>query len=354
MGNERYYSRRTVLVYGMPMMMLLLCLCQVLVLVASDTTNDATCDATGLPKLKNSAFVFVKPHANTPATRDLVANKLKEAGIDILKEIDIDGETIDKKGLIDQHYYSIASKATILPVSKIPVPEDKFEETFGESWKTVLKENRACNAMEACKRFDCTPAELNEEWQKADPVVKFGGGFYCAKVSVNDQPPLYTFNAFFMNMRSKFVGPTNSIHCYEVEWDSNTLSWSSFRNNILGPTDPNEAPKGSIRRTILDKYKKLGLTAKPNKGDNGVHASASPFEGLAEKLNWLNRQIKQEPFGNALLQSGISNKQIKRWCLDPQIKISTDGGVSGSIFDELEELDADECLAKMIELNGLN
>jgi hypothetical protein len=30
-------------------------------------------------------------------------------------------------------------------------------------------------------------------------------------------------------------------------------------------------------------YKELGLTSVPNKGDNGVHASASPFEGLAEK-----------------------------------------------------------------------
>jgi len=41
--------------------------------------------------------------------------------------------------------------------------------------------------------------------------------------------------------------------------------------------------QGSIRKAILDNYKKLGLTSVPNKGDNGVHASASPFEGLAEK-----------------------------------------------------------------------
>jgi hypothetical protein len=70
--------------------------------------------------LKNSAFVFVKPHANTAATQDMVRQKLVEAGIEILSERDIDGGTIDEKKLIDQHYYAIASKATILSADKIP------------------------------------------------------------------------------------------------------------------------------------------------------------------------------------------------------------------------------------------
>jgi hypothetical protein len=157
---------------------------------------------------------------------------LKEAGVDILSEQDIDGESIDKNGYIDQHYYSIASKATILPAHEIPVPPDKFESSFGESWKKVLNEKRACNAMEACKRFECTPEELNAVWQTAQPV-KFGGGFYCAKISVNDKPDLYVFNAFFMAMRAKFVG-NNSIHCYVVEWDPSKFSWSIFRNQVLG------------------------------------------------------------------------------------------------------------------------
>ena len=212
----------------------------------------------------------------------MVREKLLSKGIEILSESDIDGPTIDKKKLIDQHYYAIASKATILPADEIPVPESKFKETFGEEWSTVLKEGRAANALTACEKFDCDAAELDAAWQKAK-VVKFGGGFYCGLVSVKDQTPLYVFNAFFMVMRSKFVGKDDSIHCYEVQWDPKKLSWESFRGELLGPTDPNEGPEGSIRKAILDNYKKLGLTSVPNKGDNGVHASASPFEGLAEK-----------------------------------------------------------------------
>jgi len=207
------------------------------------------CSSTNITLL-NSAFVFVKPHANTEATQKLVRDKLTEAGITILSESDVDGKTIDEKKLIDQHYYAIASKATILSAKDIPVPADKFEEAFGEKWEKVLSEDRAVNAMEACKRFNCTVAELNNAWQKVQ-AVKFGGGFYCGLVKYK-RKKLYVFNAFFMSMRAKFVGEENSIHTFEVQWDPLQLSWSDFRNKLLGPTNPADAPEGSIRRTILE------------------------------------------------------------------------------------------------------
>lgn len=299
----------------------------------------------------NSAFVFVKPHANTEATQTLVRNKLTEAKITILSESDISGNTIDEKKLIDQHYYAIASKATILPAKDIPVPEDKFEESFGEKWETVLKEDRAVNAMDACERFGVDASALNEAWGKAEKVVKFGGGFYCGLVSVEGKA-LYVFNAFFMSMRSKFVGEGTSIHCYEVQWDPTALSWSDFRNELLGPTDPAEAPATSIRRTILETYKELGLKDVPNKGDNGVHASASPFEGLAEKTNWLSCKISEDPFGKALLAAGLTEETIKEWSVDPRVKLPNGEGM-GSVFDALEDMDAGDCLKKLVELNGL-
>jgi hypothetical protein len=238
-----------------------------------------------------------------------------------------------------------------LPAKDIPVPTDKFEATFGESWATVLKEDRACNAMDACKRFQCDAEALNAAWSTAK-VTKFGGGFYCGLVTINGLS-LYVFNAFFMTMRSKFVGPGVSIHCYEVEWPASALSWSDFRNKVLGPTDPAEGPEGSLRKYILDNYISLGLTAIPDKGDNGVHASASPFEGLAEKLNWLKRPLEQNGFGKALLAAGLSKATILAWSVDPQVILSPDG-TKGSVFDALEDMDAEACLAKLVELNKLN
>eukprot|EP00535_Pseudo-nitzschia_heimii_P007195 CAMPEP_0197175556 /NCGR_PEP_ID=MMETSP1423-20130617/1745_1 /TAXON_ID=476441 /ORGANISM="Pseudo-nitzschia heimii, Strain UNC1101" /LENGTH=324 /DNA_ID=CAMNT_0042624743 /DNA_START=191 /DNA_END=1165 /DNA_ORIENTATION=+ len=306
---------------------------------------------TSPPKLFNSAFVFVKPHANTEKVRDLVTKKLESEGIAILSEKDIGGEEIDRQGLIDQHYYSIASKATILSAENIPVPRELFRQTFGEEWEKVLGDDRAANAVDACKRFKCTPEQLNEAWRKAR-AVKFGGGFYCARMSVNNKDELYVFNAFFMSMRSKFVGKENEIHCFEVEWDPNDLSWSSFRHDILGPTDPNNAPPNSIRRSILDQYKELGLSTEPNNSDNGVHASASPFEALAEKMNWLGIDSESDDLGKALLGAGISKARIEEWSRDPQIKLSN--SVTGSVFDELEDLDISDCVKKLIELDSLN
>jgi hypothetical protein len=246
----------------------------------------------------------------------------------------------------------LASKATILPAKDIPVPADRFLAAFGESWEQALKEGRAVNALDACKIYECNAQKLDAAWNKAEKVVKFGGGFYCGLVSMKGKPDLYVFNAFFMTMRSKFVEPGTSIHCYEVQWSPSKLSWDAFRNQVLGPTDPADGPVGSLRKTILEQWKELGLTAEPNKGDNGVHASASPFEGLAEKINWLEKKAPEDPFGAALLKAGLSATTIKEWSVDPRVTMPD--GSKGSIFDALEDMNAGECLAKMVELNGLN
>jgi hypothetical protein len=100
--------------------------------------------------LRNSAFVFVKPSANTKATQALVRETLQKAGCTIRSEQSITGQTIDQNQLIDQHYYAIASKATLFTPKDIPVPVDKFQQYFHESWETVLREDRTCNALDAC------------------------------------------------------------------------------------------------------------------------------------------------------------------------------------------------------------
>jgi nucleoside diphosphate kinase len=294
--------------------------------------------------LKNSALVFVKPHANTESVQDYVRDALEQRGIVITSEFDISADEIDKKKLIDKHYYAIASKATILTPDKIPVPKDKFEEFFGEKYDKVLKEGRAANAMEACTKFGCDATALDGVWREAEAqskVVKLGGGFYCGLLSYEGCQPLYVFNAFFMQMRDKFVKGAG-IHVYEVEWDSEKLRWKDFRGRVLGSTDPSAASKGSIRNNILRKYREFGLDYAPNKGDNGVHASASPFEGLAEKMNWANKSAKEDPFGNALLSRGLSAKRLSALSLDPQVQLSN--GSKASVFDTLEDMDVEECL----------
>ena len=297
--------------------------------------------AVAKPPLKNSAFVFVKPAANTAATQALVKEVFAAKSISIVSEGEIDAATIDANKLIDQHYYAIASKATLTAPKDLPVPADKFKAKFGVEWTEALAENVVCNAAEACARFECDADGLNDKWQAAKDagtMIKFGGGFYCALVE-----DVYVFNGFFMTMRSGFVKPGVSIHYYVVEFDEKDLTWSDFRGAVLGPTDPADAPEDSLRGRILAEYQALGIESKPFTGENGVHASASPLEGLAERMNWLGADAAGDVFGQELIAAGVSPETIKAWSVDPAV---THPGGKGSVFDLLEDLDADACLAK--------
>ncbi|GMH86292.1 hypothetical protein TrVE_jg9123 [Triparma verrucosa] len=297
----------------------------------------------------NSAFVFIKPQANTLKTQEYVRSTLSKFCIQIKEEGTIPGTVINEKKLIDQHYYSIASKATLQHPSELNVPEDKFMESFKEEWVKVVEEGRCVNALQACERWNVNESTLEKLWrssEKSHKVVKFGGGFYCGLLECEGEE-LYVFNAFFMEMRSKFIGD-NEVYFFSVEWEKGVLDWEGFRNRLLGPTDPNEAPEGSIRRTILEKWEEFGLKSKPNKADNGVHASASPLEGLSEKCNWLGSSIDSESFGKALLFNGFDEQTIKEYCIDPSVEGAKDDGVGkGSVFDAVEDMDAEDCLRKL-------
>merc|ERR1740129_810578 len=164
---------------------------------------------------------------------------------------------------------------------------------------------------------------MNTAWAKAKDakkLVKMGGGFYCGLVEVEGKEPLYIFNGFFMAMRSKFTKPGTEIYYYVVEWDPKVLSWADFRGQVLGPTDPAEAPKTSLRGQILERWEELGLAAVPNVGDNGMHASASPFEAYAERNNWMGVPVGSDPFASSLCAAGIPVHTIKAWSVDPQVK----------------------------------
>merc|ERR1712176_1532671 len=217
-----------------------------------------------------------------------------------------------------------------------------------------IASGKAVNAMDACAKLGLDSDGLDAEWAKAKAakkLVKFGGGFYCGLIEYGGKA-LYIFNGFFMSMRSKFTKPGTSIFYYSVEWEAAKLSWADFRGKVLGPTDPAEAPAESLRGQILAKWQELGLKECPNVGDNGMHASASPFEGLAERNNWLKLPIGKDRFGRQSLGEGVAMAPIKEWSVDPQVNV--EAGKKGSIFDALEDLDADPCLAKLAAISKLN
>jgi len=172
--------------------------------------------------------------------------------------------------------------------------------------------------------------------------VKLGGGFYCALIDEH-----YVFNGFFMEMRNKYVAPGASIYYFLLDWDPLDLSWSDFRGKVLGATDPKTAPEDSLRGLMYAQWEELGLKCQPDIADNGVHASASPFEALAERMNWIGLKAHEDAFGQLLLHSGISQEHIDHWALDPQVTYTArQQSTTSSLYDALEDLDADRCVTQ--------
>jgi nucleoside diphosphate kinase len=167
---------------------------------------------------------------------------------------------------------------------------------------------------------------------------------------VSDKP-IFVINGFYMSMREKYTKRDVCVYYYLVEWDSVKLSWEDFRAKVLGATDPSTAESGSLRRDIYDRWQELGLATCPDVGENGMHGSASPFEAMAERMNWLGETLEKDQFAKTLSAAGVSKKIIGEWTKDPQVTLPDQDG-KHSLFDCLEDLNSDKCLEKALKIAG--
>ena len=117
----------------------------------------------------------------------------------------------------------------------------------------------------------------------------------------------------------------------------------------MGGTDPKTARTTSLRHAVFKGWQGVGLAAEPNTGNNGVHASASPFEALAERANRLGMTLESDSFGQAMLAAGVPLTTIKAWCDDPAVPYQ---GKAQSLFDLVVDLDSRDCLRKSASINA--
>ena len=246
--------------------------------------------------------------------------------------------------LIDTHYGAIAAKAVKLKPSELK-PSAKaqkdFEKAFGLKWSDALKQGLVYNAADACKQLGCDGAGLDAKWStltrgRTDQVwrrllLREGRGHLC------DERLLHGDGG------GNLPDPSATIHYYLVEWPTSSLSWADFRARCWAPRTPPRLHRVLCGGAILDDWRALGLPACPDTGDNGVHASASPFEALSERVNWCGASFETDAYGRAASSRRASTpKRCKRGPRTLQVKLP--GGGAGSLFDALEDLDADKCL----------
>ena len=326
-------------------------------------------------ELLNTAFMFIKPHANTQQTREFVRetildqiNPFDDQYGRIVLEYDINSEKNKNGVLIDKQYNTLARYAAgvrgVLS-AKSKIKAGKFKKTFGENLEKVLAEKRIYNALEALSACACTPALLHELWVQAEnfeprsmkKVAMFGKDYYCANLLIHGKN-VYVINGFYMAMREPYVTEGNSIHAFVIQWDASSLDWQDFREKVIGATDPSVAEKGSLRQLVYEKYDELGLEERPNTMNNAIHASASPLEALAEQCIWLGHEVQAVDYGRFLLGRGIPQSVILDWCHDFEVKVPTKSSVEPieriedyhyeTSFELVENMNSKECGDKLV------
>jgi len=134
------------------------------------------------------AFVFIKPHAVTDATKKVVKSKFSDVNLNVYGEGELKAEAIEKDKLIDNHYYAIACKASLTKPADLNPPANKiaeFENKFGISWQQALQKGIVYNAVDGCKKLGIDGAQMDRTWaaaKKEGNLLKFGGGFYAGKI----------------------------------------------------------------------------------------------------------------------------------------------------------------------------
>jgi hypothetical protein len=319
----------------------------------------------------NTAWVYIHPRANTPSVRDLVhdllldhINPLYDGGGRIMAEYDLDGRMLaEYHHVIDRHYgliakYAMMNQVDILEMTTI-MCEKEFQRGFGEDWSVVCREKRICSGREAMDILRCDARGLYEAWKTA-LVVRLGKDLYCGRIHSVRGKWFYVLNGFYMVMRNEYLEPSSCVHAYVIQWSAEMLPWEDFLTRAIGSSDPSKALPDSLRRIIYERYRQLEMEEQPNELFNAIHASESPLEGLAERMNWsFSKSLQQDEFGRLLLGKGIPESKILEWCENSRVSMSWDAtsvgrdlAVSGmmDIFDIVKGMDTRECLDALIQV----
>ncbi|KAH9588685.1 hypothetical protein LSM04_008123 [Trypanosoma melophagium] len=299
---------------------------------------------------RNRALVFVKPHANTPETRALVEERLMQVeGMQVVSHRHVLGNEIASRQIMDKHYGTIARYAVKVSPSTINVSVQSravFKEVFGVTWKEALRCGRVWNAETALHVLgDISSDELYAMWGSCAKTVKLTAGAYVAHFC---NEGVFVINGFYPYLRDTYTAEDARVTCYVLSWPETCMTWRVFREELIGCTNPRNAESNSLRGLIRDRWRDLGLQHPPTTTDNGVHASAGPFEAVLERHLWTCSPLTHDPLTLRLQESGLTGALLYRWKSNPEVVLQN-GRRTGCIFDLLENIQTSEMVDIMRE-----
>lgn len=284
----------------------------------------------------NEAFAFIKSHVmDAPAVRAEIERALAAAGVEVLLRRELTGAEVTRRGLVDQHYAANARVGTCREPAALPVNDAAraaFAAAFGEPWDAAVAAGRVVSGLVMQERLGVDGETLNRLWGQ-QPLQKLTGGLYVARFPAQD---VYVLNGFYPSIREIFTQPAARLLLMVLAFDERRLTWRGFRDDLIGATNPARAAPGSIRGTLYRRQAEFGVSVTYR--ENGIHASASAFEALTEKMLWLpDWPLAREPLWQALQPLGVTAPQLGAW-RDANPLVTLDGRTD-TLLDLLENLD---------------
>lgn len=301
-------------------------------------------------KQRNSAVVFIKPHAYTKlfcvAAEEFLSQNIPGLSIDRVQ--DVDAHLVEARSLLDRHYGVIAHYATMSDPTTVEVSNGgilAFEDTFGVRWRDVVASGRLWSATSALQLLGhISPEALYEMWNAEPTKVKLTSGAYVCHLPL-EGGGAYILNGFYPMIKKVFTEPGRYTHCWSISWPESSLSWKSFREDVIGCTNPAKAKPTSLRGMLYSQWRALEVDAAPDTTLNGIHASAGPIEGMVERHLWFGIPYEQDVLTQQVIRSGFSPSTLLRWAGNPEVEV--DLSSKQRVFDALENKETSEVVALM-------
>ncbi len=250
------------------------------------------------------------------------------------------GAEIDAQQLIQRHY-GAHYQNTIKKPSEFALNDAdrlRFLKTFGLSFEEAIKQNKIKSGYGFMEEFSLSAIALNDLWTQSKNVTKIAGVRF-GTIKHNNIDYIVT-NAFIPKLLEVFTMPNASILLTEVSFSG---TWQSFRAKLM-----------EIRNELKALSNEYGIII--DGMNNGLHASASPFEAMLERWIWNDPTknthfLKTDVFGKQLIEKGISLETILAWSKCPFIQYQ---GNLTPLFDTIEDKDPDEAIRILLEIQAEN
>ncbi len=292
---------------------------------------------------KNNFVFFIKPELtlaaegiNFPAILDIIFKGMERFDVEIHQISLLGAHYLEQHNIIGNHYGVINKIAKDAVGAMSADAKAKFVENFGPmEGKTIL------GGLEFMKANpDFTAETLDELWM-TKKSTKLAGGTYCADIEYKGET-IYLVNGFHASQLAHFIKKGRSIVVFNASSDQ---SWEDLRTKLIGATRVSEAVEGSLRRCFLDQKDVLGIPV-VDMGNNGVHLSAGPVEGLAELIRFFSQSdmsektLMQYPFGQTIIDEFGTEKAIE---VVENCNLTLNGEETNS-YDATEEKNSDTAI----------